>query len=599
MKKSIRTINISMLVLSAALICGCGDNKPAPPPAPGTTDNQLPKDAQNLCPLPEATFNNWFAGGKAKENGFVFPANSVTFVSNHTNCSFYEWSEQMFLWITSPASGGAYGGNNTVLESPAFYTVEPEVNGERHFIAHEPGLPIRAMAAISQRGVNNLPIVHDKTGRAFELDTVTETQHLKSRVLSVTGNEVNIARAEPDASGKLKFFDKANKEIVSPKVDVSNFKHPEHVVRKLVISGRQVFLSNSGPVDIESGQAYQGDALMSQSGGMVYYIIFANDVYAWFQYAYVNKLIPEPTFPTDSQSRNIICSVAHKNGVTLHDSNALAMEIKTSWIETQYVKDSNNYVNINAVIPEYKKTDSLWSLTAKEKTVRLSMVGMHIVGSTNKHPEMIWATYEYKKNTPNETYQYIDSSGAVKTAPRSDTKDWLFCNTPNQTMPEDSFNIAHMKVQNNNIVSVKPYTISPSNSLLLYAYGSSTVTPNPLVTSAAMSNSQVISSNNAILKMLPGNDKRKNYILIGAEWTDGAAPNGNAYPADSSAGSAIGTSVLANSTMETTIQLGFTVNAGCFNCHQGSLDPSAKNDLSHIFSYFPNVLPPIPKALQK
>ncbi len=158
-----------------------------------------------------------------------------------------------------------------------------------------------------------------------------------------------------------------------------------------------------------------------------------------------------------------------------------------------------------------------------------------------------------------------------------------------------------MKASGENIVSIAPNKISSSNSLLLYPFGVSDLVPNPLVTSAAQSNSQVISSNLNIQKLLPGKDKRKNYILIGAEWTDGPYPNHNSYPADTSPNSAIGTSRLANSTMETTIQLGFgndSANAGCFNCHGGTLNPSTFG-LSHIFSLFPNQLPQIPMTMKK
>ena len=603
MKLFINRITLGAVALSAALLWGCGGNNPDKPVVE-VSDNQLPRDAQDLCPLSDSTFKTWFPGGKPKENGFVSPANSVKFVSNHTNCSFYEWSQQMFLWITSPAVDGGYpGGTGTVLESPTFYTVEPEVNGQRNFIPHEPGQPIKVMASITQSGVNNLPIIHDKMHRSFELDTISDKKNFKLRTLTATGAEAEIARVEKDAAGKPKFFDKANKEIVNPKAVIgANFKHPEHIVRKLVVNGVNVFLSSKGPIDVENGQA-SGDGLMSQDGGIVYYTIFANDVYAWFQYAYVNHLMPDTTFPTDTVSRNIICAVARKNGVKLLDSNALAMELKASWIETKYVKDSNEFINITAIVPEYNKTSTLWVPNGKQRTTRLSMVGLHIVGSTNNHPEMIWATYEYKKNTPNESYQYLDTKGAVKTAPRSDTKGWLFCNG-DQKWPADSFNNSHIAASGDSLSAKAPYgSVSASNSLLLYPFGSSTLVPNPLVTSAAMSNSQVISSNNAIQKMLPGKDKRKNYILIGAEWTDGGYPNGDNYPADQSANSAIGTSVLANSTMETTVQQGFSgtdsVNGGCFNCHQSSLNPSAANDLSHIFSLLPNVLPPIPAALKK
>ena len=62
----------------------------------------IPADAQSTCTVTPAAFKTFFEGGNVVLNGVVNPANSVSF-SNNPNCSFYQWSEQMFLWLTSPA----------------------------------------------------------------------------------------------------------------------------------------------------------------------------------------------------------------------------------------------------------------------------------------------------------------------------------------------------------------------------------------------------------------------------------------------------------------------------------------------------------------
>ena len=59
---------------------------------------KLPTDVKKIADL---KLNNWFANGKVSLNGQVMAANSVDF-NNGTNIDFYKWSEQMFLWITSP-----------------------------------------------------------------------------------------------------------------------------------------------------------------------------------------------------------------------------------------------------------------------------------------------------------------------------------------------------------------------------------------------------------------------------------------------------------------------------------------------------------------
>ena len=62
----------------------------------------VPNDAKPTCTVSSVEFKSWFASGSVTPNGIVDPADSVTF-SNVPNCDFYKWSQQMFLWLTSPA----------------------------------------------------------------------------------------------------------------------------------------------------------------------------------------------------------------------------------------------------------------------------------------------------------------------------------------------------------------------------------------------------------------------------------------------------------------------------------------------------------------
>src|SRR4051794_35816652 len=77
----------------------------------------VPSDANNSCgnQLTAAEFNSWFESGAVSLNGAVKPADSVTF-PDIPNCSFYKWSEQMFLWLTSPAPP-RYGSGGLVMNS--------------------------------------------------------------------------------------------------------------------------------------------------------------------------------------------------------------------------------------------------------------------------------------------------------------------------------------------------------------------------------------------------------------------------------------------------------------------------------------------------
>jgi hypothetical protein len=75
----------------------------------GTAQAQtvVPNDALPTCALNKADFNKW----KATSTAFN-AANSTTF-DDSSDCNFYKWGSQMFLWITSPLNGGlVYDGDD-------------------------------------------------------------------------------------------------------------------------------------------------------------------------------------------------------------------------------------------------------------------------------------------------------------------------------------------------------------------------------------------------------------------------------------------------------------------------------------------------------
>ncbi|NJM80684.1 MAG: hypothetical protein HC854_15685, partial [Flavobacterium sp.] len=337
----------------------------------------------------------------------------------------------------------------------------------------------------------------------------------------------------------------------------------------------------TGKINTEEGQATD-DVLMDKNGNLIYYISMANDVYAEFLTASKEGKMGGKKFPTTSQERDSIFNYAKANGVDLKDANALAIEIKTSWVIADSLIDTSKYVTIDAIIPTYTKNkeNTLW-LISGERQAKLAMVGMHIVGSASGHPEMIWATFEHNKNTPNASYQYINEKGETVTVPADGDGDWLF-----NTNVKDNPNVSHMVFSHDSIKANKGFTITPSNTVRTKPWGSSYETrPNAEDANPAVANSKVIQLNEAVSKLLPGNDVRKNYFLIGATWTNGgSAPNGKSYsPNESEQGVAIGSSQLANSTMETYAQNGTTYNeyGSCFSCHSNNgLKPT---DLSHVY----------------
>lgn len=364
------------------------------------------------------------------------------------------------------------------------------------------------------------------------------------------------------------------------------------IVQEFVIGGRPIFVDLSGSVvEVEQGQAGTGAVLEAQNGSLIYYGIHANDVYAYFLTAMRQGQIPSTApFPTTAADLTPITNFASAHGVSFPDSNpptssALAVEVKTSWIEASKLPDPQNYVTMTATVPTYNTSNPNQWTPNGEKTVQLALVGMHVVGSTAGHPEMIWATFEHVGNTPNDTYQYVNNGGTTITVNRDTSGTWLF-SASNSSGP---FNQMHMTVDpiTGNINATLGFSISPSDTIRSKAWGGAfDQTPNPIDPTTAASNSEIISINNSVRGQMPG-DVRGNYILTGATWTIGGAAPTSSFDGNF-ANNEVGTSKMANSTMETYDQGAntFATGSNCFLCHSGitPMGPGCFDGLSHIFT---------------
>jgi hypothetical protein len=337
--------------------------------------------------------------------------------------------------------------------------------------------------------------------------------------------------------------------------------------------GKHIRINKAGKlVETEEGQA-TGDALMAQTGSLVYYGVHANDVYAYFLTGNKDGEIKptQNTFPATKAQLGLVTAFAAKHKKKFPDSIALVVELKTSWVEVTKLPNANQYIQITGILPVYTKTSTKWTATGKTRKVTMALVGMHVVGTVQNHPEMVWATFEHVGNAPNDKYTYTNTKNKTVTVPESTAGKWLFCKSKS-TGP---FNVSHMTVPTpgDNIVATMGNTISPSDTLRKSPWGED---PAKLPGSTA-NNTQIISLNNNVLKMIPAGDLRKNYVLIGATWTNGKIPGFSPPPVP-----IIGSQKLVNATMETYAQ-----PTDCFDCHQGSkgngLGSPGGFGLSHIY----------------
>ncbi|MES2519712.1 MAG: hypothetical protein V4585_16465 [Bacteroidota bacterium] len=519
----------------------------------------VPTDAKDLCPVTAAEFNQIFETGTVTLDGLVKPANSVTF-PDIPNCSFYKWTEQMFLWATSKSSS-RYGGGSRIFDSPKFFEVSPPASdGSRSFIRHVPGTLIDFHVRTAQKGPNKLPVVVQKgTGKLFEIAPQKISLNNMLQLKTIKDGDIlelnNIRKL--DVVGKKLILTNTltnNKTFVRPLPTPQKLN--SSILNKFTVNNVNRFFDvNGNEIVVETGQAGDGEALEAQNGSLIYYITLVNEVYA-YQRTMLGASVPNNTsFPTTQAQLDAILAFATSKGVTVTDPEALAIELKSSWIEADGLPDLNTYITMDATIPTYDKTNPAnWVVNGK-KTVKLAMVGMHVVGSTKGHPEMIWGTFEHLANTPNTAYSYVNSSNATINVPQSTAGNWLFCSN-NSAGP---FNEAHMANVSNNIQASPPFlTVSPSNTLRTMPWG--------MPGNSANSNTQVIAMNNNTQSRLIDGDVRKNYIQTGSTWTIfGAAPNGS---------NQVGTNKLANSTMET-----YQIGSNCFSCHVTN-----KVNVSHVFT---------------
>jgi len=557
--------------------------------AGGTAAGQaVPTDpaASGACSMTPATVAAMFDGNAVTLNGVVRAADSTQVLA--PNCGFFDWSEQMFLWMTSPAPA-AYGGGSRIMFSPKFFTVTPEdATGRRTFLVNAPGRPLRMLLRKTELGPHGLPALLARSGQVIEVQRPPPGRPVPPVVRLQNGQAVRLGSARRGPNGALRLFDLRGAEvqpsrlnlptIVRPQVEVTPGRltqlvptaafNASIVARKIVLNNIPIFLDPQGNViDVEPGQADDG-VLLSQNGSLIYYITVTNDLYAYHRTMHGAAVIPSNTtltFPMTMADANTVKAFAAGKGHTILEPQALAVESKSSWIEASAVPNPSDYVQATAIVPTFDKSNPNKWVPNGQKTVKVVMVGVHVVGSTNGHGEMLWATFEHLGNAPDAAYSYNSTSGP-KSVPQNTSGAWTF--TPSGS--SGPFNgpagppmthwtgsaIEGTPVSPTAVLRTKPWGTDGSNSGL---------------------NTQVIAANASVISQLKAGDVRKNYFQLGTTWTiGGIAPNG---------GNEVGTNQLANATIETFMQAKTPSAPGfnCFGCHGSTPNAPATVAVSHVY----------------
>lgn len=300
-------------------------------------------------------------------------------------------------------------------------------------------------------------------------------------------------------------------------------------------------------------------------------------------------------------------------GVTLEDAKTLVMEFKTSWVDAASIADPSQYVTLDADVPAYTPNadNSTWTRTGATEKKQLALVGMHVVGTVENHPEFVWATFEHVSNAPDADYWYHDSKGDRVKQGFDSSGDFVFtasgtkladANIECMSHKSDGSIVAHLNADES--APLCDGGVAPSSTVRAFPWGN----PSDATTDVIVGNNTLLLSvNNSVIDQLSDGDVRKNYVQIGSVWT-APTPRGPRGARQAAAGKTPparagrasrdapiprqgahfdpyamrGSLTLSNATMETYHQ-----GSSCFDCHQLSAD--AKNsfdpfELLHIYS---------------
>lgn len=244
-----------------------------------------------------------------------------------------------------------------------------------------------------------------------------------------------------------------------------------------------------------------------------------------------------------------------------------AMEFKFSWKVVHPGMDTSRFFTTSADIAKLVTDPQSGDVTASTTQTRpatVALVGVHVVGVVQNHPEFIWATFEHIDNAPNlPPGMRVDAGTPVS------NRDWTFYAAKTPASASNVPNAGKVAF----IGAPEAQRVGPVvNVFRQYAYGSDQ-------SSDGKKNAAAIQNLNASVHQatLGKGSVWRNYRLIGSVW--GAAntliPNMTVTP--------IGSTLLSNATMETFTQSG----TNCLSCHNTfALTPGGEGkniNVSHVF----------------
>ena len=280
-------------------------------------------------------------------------------------------------------------------------------------------------------------------------------------------------------------------------------------------------------------QAGSEGILIDQNGQAVYYSQHANPTYYDFVQKYYgianyDKASPTQEFPVG------------------------AAVFKASWHIIPDGADTTGFYTTKATVPMLiNSVEGVAEIDPSGKTreVTVALVGLHVVGTTENHPEFLWATFEQLQNAPDLPPNSNPTHGPV--VPVSN-KNFTFYKA--NTMAADCNQLPAKET----VADVSSQTLTPiTNVYRQFAYGGENAVGEQEIEA-------INAQSQGAVKGFPqamGGATWANYRLIGTVWLH---PN-TLKPGDGDMDTeAVGSVSLADATMESFVQ---GAGTNCFTCH--------------------------------
>jgi hypothetical protein len=325
-----------------------------------------------------------------------------------------------------------------------------------------------------------------------------------------------------------------------------------------------------GKVKAGSINQAAGGALVAQNGRALYYTTHMNKAYADFAGQYLGKDYNNAPDDLDFPVGSTVLKAAWR--VLEDGEDRVGLYTTEANVQVLDVDAAGALVVANPI--RYRKET-------------MALVGVHVVGRINEHPEFVWATFESNLNSPNLPVGMSSNSPL----PVSD-RDWLFykagtaasaSNISNQREPAGG---GAPSLSTPYTINMDTQVITPiTNVFRMFAYGGAKESVASPGTDRVRDINEV--NEDFMATIAAGNPKIEpvfaDYRLIGSVWIDTAVTP--LKPGLDLRSSSVGSIYLANSTLETFFQ---SNQFNCFTCHSTSPNKSGYPDkniaISHIIS---------------